>query len=291
MDLIKAEIFKKEADSIISKLFYFGGNRYEDAVDKYIKAGKIYKILKKYDLAVECMIKESNCHRKLKNDFDEYATYYEIASTYSNFDKQQSLFYYNKAISYYIENGKYEKLAKIHNEVATIYESFGNNELCSENLLKAGDYLFDGDQKTSSVKYYEKLADIYIILEKYSDSILILEKILDIFRNRHSYLLTKYIFKILVCYMTIFTKENNINGFENKLNSIINNYIAFRNSEEHTLLLSLIIAFKNNNKNDYSKLLKDYDYLKNLDSYYVKLFREIKNNLINEYVDNNIDFT
>ena len=55
MSLVRAEYLQKNADKILNRYIYLFGNRYIDAQETYRIAANIYKVHKKYDLAIYCL--------------------------------------------------------------------------------------------------------------------------------------------------------------------------------------------------------------------------------------------
>lgn len=284
LNIKKAEILKKEADTIYSKLFYFG-NRYEDASEKYNKAAKIYKISKDYSKCCECLKKELECYERSNEKFSKISVLDELANVYHHIDKKESIKYYEKLIDCYVEQGKYERLSKIYGQMALIYEEENDYETCAHYLKKAGDMLYDDNQRISSVNHYDKLINVYIELNKYNEAMEIINNIMTIYQNQPTYFQVKYLFKLAVCKMLMYSKENQMDNFNEEINNITNNCVYFDNSIEHKLLESLTQSYLNRDVNEFTKLLKDYDFYKKLDDSYIKLFAEIKKNLMNNNQD------
>ena len=289
----RADILKHEADSIMGKIFYFRSNRYEDASNKYNAAFNLYKIKKDYRKAIECKKKELECYVKLSDKFNINQAYLEMANIYKYIDELQSFCYYEKVCEYYIENGKFDKLPKVFNDIAELYEKNNNIEKAVEYYKKAGDIYNSNNLKMSTVKCYEKLTDMYLLLSKYENGVETLNDILSLMNDQGTFFSIKYIFKLLVCYMALYSKENLMENYKSKISFILDNYIIFDNSVEHKLLIELTDAFISDNIDKYSKLLQNYDSYKKLDDIYVKLFTDIKNNLMdkNTKYGNYIDLT
>lgn len=279
MDLKRAENLKNEADKIIKKFIYIGSNRYEDASEKYNAASNIYKAKKEYQNAIQCMNNELGCYIKLNDAIKINQIHINLGNIYKNLDKEKSLYYFSKVEKYYDEIGKFEKLVKIYGEMASIYEDINNYEKAVEYFKKASEILQFENQKLAAVRYYEKIVDIYILTSKYSDAAQTLQNIIELMCDQKSYFSTKYIFKYLVCQMVLHSQSNEMEYYTKELDKVTNVHTIFNNSSEQILLQSLQRAYVNNNNNEYSRLLKEYDYYKKLDHVVVKLFLDIKKEL------------
>ncbi|PIK56296.1 putative alpha-soluble NSF attachment protein [Apostichopus japonicus] len=254
--MAEAEKKLKSSQSFLGSMFG-GAQKQEEACELYERAANQFKMAKKWNGKIQidyagntllncyiCVSREcilSVCLHTPDTAGQTPGSYnMDAATSYRKDDQEKAISCLQRAIEIYIDMGKFTQAAKHHMSIAEIYET---------NLV-------DLDK---AVEHYEKAADYY----KGEES------------NRYSAAVTIaaicFRFQAALCHMCVDNQNAQIaiSKYEDK-------FPAFSDSREYKLLQKLVAAGEEQNADDFTDAVKQYDSISRLDNWYTTILLRIK---------------
>ncbi|KAL0486584.1 alpha-soluble NSF attachment protein [Acrasis kona] len=223
------------------------------------------------------------CHLKLESRFDAAQSYLDAAQNYLKVSKKDTITSLECAINEFSDMGKLDKVGKIEQQLAELYEDEGSEE---GNLEKAiqhyerAEHLYDSENmKSASNTCMQKAAHINAMVGNY-------EKALGSFeqsaRNALDDKLLKYgakdsFFKAGLCGLCkMDNADEDLPEFKEKFESYKEEDVMFEDSYECKLVDKLIIAIEGKNVKAFQMAIKEYDNIKRLDNWKTQILLKIK---------------
>ena len=156
----EAEAALKKGGGLFGALFGGGQERYEDAADKLQKAGHAYKAAKNWPSAAATYVKAADCFKKAKNDGDTANCFIEAARCYikAGDSSTASSLLENEALPRMVDAGRLSQAAKLHQEVAEMYEEGEMFAEAMDNFQKAADFFMAENAASTAAKCSGKIA-------------------------------------------------------------------------------------------------------------------------------------
>ena len=156
----EAEASLKKGGGLFGALFGGGQERYEDAADKLQKAGHAYKASKNWPSAAATYVKAADCFKKAKSDGDTANCFIEAARCYikAGDSTTASSLLENEALPRMVDAGRLSQAAKLHQEVAEMYEEGEMFAEAMDNFQKAADFFMAENAASTAAKCSGKIA-------------------------------------------------------------------------------------------------------------------------------------
>lgn len=261
----------------------FGGSsKVEDAVDCYTRAANMFKMAKKWSQAGAAFCEAANLHAKGGSRHDAATNYVDAATCYKKSDPNESVNCLMKAIEIYTDMGRFTLAAKHHQTIAEVYETEAADlEKAVQHYEQAADY-FKGEESNSSAnKCMLKVAQYAAQLENYDKAIKIYEQVASssLESSLLKYSAKEYFFRAALCHLCV-----DVLNAQHAMERYVELYPAFQDSREYKLLKVLIEHMEEQNVDEFTEAVKDYDSISRLDQWYTTILLRIK-----KQVDDNPD--
>ncbi|XP_059159187.1 alpha-soluble NSF attachment protein-like [Physella acuta] len=278
--IAEAESKLKSAKGLFSSLFGGGSSKQEEACELYVRAANAFKMAKKWPQAGKAF--EEAAHLQLAmGSKHEGATYYvDAGNCYRKGDPNAAVSAIHKAIEIYTDMGRFNIAAKHHITVAEIYESeLVDTEKSMQNYEQAADYYKGEESNSSANKCLLKVAQFSAILEKYEKAIEIYEQVATSCMDNSllKYSAKDHFFRASICHMCMDT-ENAVLAVK-KYEEM---FPAFGDSRECKLVKKLLETIKEENVDQFTSALQEYDSISRLDPFITNLLLKVKKQLNSE---------
>ncbi|KAN0012653.1 hypothetical protein ACTFIV_004217 [Dictyostelium citrinum] len=284
-DEAKAKEFLDAADKRLRggnffKMFGGGSSRYDDAASDYTKAANLFKMSKKWDQAGAAFQKAAECFLKGSSKHDAASSYVLAAGCYKKGNVIDAITCLKAAIEYYTDEGRFAISAKHQKEIAELYEAEGDFDQAIASYQIASDY-FDGENSTvSSHQCLLKIALFSAQLERYEKSIEIYEQVAaaSLDNNLTQWGCKEYFLRACLCYLA----ADDVVGAERALQRYKDMQASFNSTRECRLLDGIIQACRNNNVEDFTNEVAEFNSISPLDSWKTSILLRIKNTINRE---------
>lgn len=128
----------KQNTGFFGRLFSSKESRLEECLDLYEKAAGIYKLNKKWEEAAKLYEKCAQIQLDIKGEPTQY--YIDAAHCYSFVDSLKLIENLKRAVSSYVNQGRFQLAGRIQKKVSEKLEEDLNYDGAAEAYKKAGDY-------------------------------------------------------------------------------------------------------------------------------------------------------
>ena len=134
---LQAEAELKKGGGLFGGLFGGGTERFENAAEKFQRAGHAYKASKNWAGAAATYVKAADAFKKAKSDGDVANCYIEGARCYikAGDSKTATDLIENEALPRMVDAGRLSQAAKLHEEVAGMLEEADSEFEIYESIL------------------------------------------------------------------------------------------------------------------------------------------------------------
>ena len=274
----KADEEMKNGNINLTKCRFFG-NKYEDAIENYQRAGNLYKIAKDWKKAGIAFIKASDCYKHLKYNFDVANSLIEAAKCYEKFNTEETVKLISMAVTYYMEDGKIMFAAGKEKWIAEIYENDENIEKAVEHYLRSIE-LYELENSMTGNNCKLKVGLYLAQLERYKESIIIYEELAEIYlkNNMLKWSVKDIFFRAGICCLCM----NDYIFMVKSIQKYKDMDISFSNQKECLFLEQLLECYDKNDSELFSQIVREYDNILKLDTWKINLLLRIKNNMDNK---------
>ncbi|KAL9644155.1 hypothetical protein ABK040_005619 [Willaertia magna] len=287
--LNRANDLVKQAEKILSSFFYLKGDRTEDALECYRKAGNMYKMAKAWREAGDTFKKMIPLVSKSGSIYEAATTYIDASNCYRQATlREEAGECIREAISLFTESGKFATAAKYEKEVAELCEKDEDYETALIHYKAAADFYEGENQKSSANQCIVKLAHICANLDKFDDAIEYFERAASaaVDDKLLKWGAKEYLFKAMICFLakmeTGDSEEDavaDVTEARNKLEEYKEMDIHFVDSLECNLLTKVIDAIEKRDVKGFTIALRDHDKVQKLDNWKTTLFLKIKDKI------------
>jgi len=270
-----AEILYQKAEKKLKTWWGSKSENYQDAAELFEKSAILYKIAKNMEDAADAYIRASECLRA-ESPWEASSKLVAGAGCYKNFSPQKALIAYRKAVTYCLEDGKFQQAAKLVMEIAEIYEKetmfmeaietyreaaglykTENATFLEQNcLLKAADYM-----SSKSIGLYSEAITIWE-----NASLISLDNSSLTFRSK------EYLFKAALCR---FASGDYVASLRTLKNYEEQN-VSFAASRECQFLGDVLHAVETYDVDYFTKAVVEYDSITPLKPWYTEILLTIK---------------
>ena len=208
----KGDNFRREAESaelsvntsFMANVFGLGKQeKFEDAAEKYIKAGNSYKLDNKWLQAADMFKKAAKCHEKADCGNDALNDLVNAANALKKISPREAIPVFLQVVDKYNENGRFGQSAKITQEIADVYEADGNIAEASVYFTKAAELYTNENKPLSAQPCYIKVATMHAKQFQYIQAAEIFERIgRECMQSKLGAFSAKgHFFQALLCYL------------------------------------------------------------------------------------------
>jgi len=274
----KARALVAKAEKKLASWSFFGGNKYEDAVELLEKAANNFKLAKCWKDAGETFEKLADCHSKLESAHEVASSYVDAANAYKKVSLPDAITALDKASVAFTDMGRLGMAAKNLRDIGDIHEQQGEKEQAVEYHTQAAD-LFSGEESSSEAnKCRLKAAHLSAELGRYKVAFDTFEAVslasMDNNLLRYSakgYLLNAGLCRL--CHDDIVSVRNAIERYEDMDPS-------FSGCREQKLLADVADAVDEGDVPKFTQVIGDYDRMSRLDPWKTSLLLVVKKKLM-----------
>ncbi|XP_055385793.1 alpha-soluble NSF attachment protein-like [Condylostylus longicornis] len=251
-----------------------GGNKVDEAIECYQRAGNMFKMSKNWNKAGQAFCEAANLHSRVGSRHDAATMYVDAANCFKKTDVDGAANCLIKAIEIYTDMGRFTMAAKHHQTIAEMYESDENTlPKAIQQYEQAADY-FKGEESNSSAnKCMLKVAQYAAQMEDYDKAIQIYEQVAT--SSLESSLLKhcakEYFFRAALCHLSV-----DLLNAQHALEKYAQQYPAFQDSRECKLVKKLCEHLEEQDIEGFTETVKDYDSISRLDQWYTTILLRIK---------------
>jgi hypothetical protein len=276
----------KNGDKILCSFSLFRNKekKLDKAMEFYKKALK--KFFRNKDFLNYAILSEkiADEYLKINNDINALTNYKNAQNYYLDIDINKFInITINKIIPLYIENNNLINIGKSYYKLAQLYKDNIHIPEISDYFKKAITYL-EIEKSHELLSCHIDFTFYLIDCNNIDNAIYILEEIINQMCKSNMLLLrvNVYVFLFLLCIMT----KNDIVFLKQKFNKYCEISYKFINYPGHKFIELLIETYENNDINNFTDLIYEYDKTYKLRPREVKLLVIVKNNLkLNNGID------
>lgn len=269
---------EKKLKPRLSNLFKTRGEQLEEAEEFYVKAGNIYRMNKYYNEATNAYSLASECSLEAGNRYDASISLLNIAKMIHTEKPEESIEYYLQAIELFIDEGRFNIVAKYQMIVAEQYEKINDLDKAISSYELAIDYFSSEHNNANKNKCLRKIGDISTHLGKYEYAI---KKYEEIIRNSLDNNLLKWGTKELyVCATICHLANGDTVSAKLALDKYCNWDPSFNSTMELQFLSTICTAIDNYDTDMFVDAIIKYDSLGKLDNMTTSLLLKIKKQIV-----------
>ncbi|KAL8590076.1 hypothetical protein ACOMHN_034307 [Nucella lapillus] len=273
----EAEKKSKTTKGFFGSMFSGGSSKQEDAAELYVRAANAFKMAKKWSMAGEAFCKAAELQLVLGSKHEAATHYVDAGNCFRKGDANEAVSCIQRAIEIYTDMGRFSIAAKHHISVAEIYETeLADMEKAVKNYEQAADYYKGEESNSSANKCLTKVAEYSAQLENYEKAIDIYEQ-LGMFAMDNSllkYSAKDHFFKACVCHMCVdlINAQLSVQKYEEM-------FPAFSESRECKLIKNLLKDCEEENMDDFTEHLREFDSISRLDKNVTSMLLKVKKQL------------
>lgn len=267
----------KSARGFLSSLFG-SETKLEDACAKYVRAGNLFKMSKKWPLAGSAFLKSADLNVELRNKHEAATNLVDGANCYKKCEPDSAVSAFTRAIDIYTDMGRFTTAAKHHINIAELFETETINiEKAIHHYEKAAEYYDGEDSRSSANKCYLKVALHSAQLEEYTRAIELFDKVAmnSIESPLLKYSAKEHMFKAILCH---FCLGGSINARQ-AMDKYQDISPAFEDSREFKLVNKLLEAYDQNSADAFAESITDYDRITRIDEWLTTILLHIKKSI------------
>lgn len=264
--------------------FFDKEKKYSDAAELFKKAANKFKIERNMEKAVESHSKTAELHLKLNEQYEAASEYVSIYKLCYHEDPMRASDFLEKAVTIYLNDGKFGTAANHLVSIAEIHEENNDYVKSIDYYQRAAD-IFQIENNTSRAnKCLLKIADqCSIHSDNYAKSIDIYESVAKSFLKNN--LLKWGVTDIYVKAGLLYLCNTDLIRCREQIKFYCDSYPNFSSSREHDLLVSVANAYGNYDIDSFMQTIYEYDKIKRLDDWKVKILNKIKKSIARSSVN------
>jgi len=273
----KALALVEKAEKKLASWSLFGGNKYEDAAELFIKAANLFKVSKEWDEAGAAFEQTARCHLKLSSPHEAATAYTDAANCYKKTNSQQAILLYKEAASVQIDLGRFTTAAKLQKEIAELYEAENDISAAMEAFQTAADY-YSGEESTSAANQcLLKVAGFAATTLDYKKAIEIYEQVaIGALENTLlKWSVKDYLLRAGICQLATGEMGNAVQALD-RYNSLD---VSFASTREGIFLAEITRACEDVDAEAFTDKVREYDEVSRLDPQKTSLLLEVKNKI------------
>ena len=272
------EANKKLGPWVLGGLFT-SSSKTEEGLSMLARAANLFKMAKSWTEAGNTFSKIGSHHAWRRNKHEAATSFVAAANCYRKNDATQAISSLQKAVDIYLDMGRFVVVAKTHQTIAEIYETQSEIEKAMKHYELAADFFKGEDSNSSAKKCMVKVAEFSAQSEKYETAIGIYEQVG--YEALESPLLKygakDYLFRSSICHLAV-----DVINARNAVNKYIDHYPAFEETREAKLVLTLCRHTEQQDVDQFSKALSQYQAVSSLDAWFLNILRKVMEQIPDE---------
>jgi len=269
----KAAQLQTEAENLAKKFDWFGMNReqnQEQAAETFIKAGSQWKLTKHFQRAGDCFKRAAECLMAVGNQVEANSQWKEAGKCYRHFDSTLAIDAYKNAIQYFLDEGKFNQAARLHEEIAEMLNEDGSYPESIQQYEKAIEFYESEHDETSANKRILIVAHMYGKIKQYDQAVQLFEKAarFNADNNLLRWNVKTILFKAMLCQLNN-AAEHNDSKLWNQMPAVLEKYRdssdLFGQSREYMLCASLVDTVPACELEKYKTAVTQYDNIVHLE--------------------------
>ncbi|KAI5705233.1 hypothetical protein M8J75_013199 [Diaphorina citri] len=249
-----AEAEKKISSS--SKGFFSqftGGNKTDEAIDLYVRAGNLFKLGKKWNDGGNAFLQAGTLHLKNNNKHDAGLCFVDAANCYKKSNPAEAIKAIERAVEIHTDMGRFIMVAKHHENIAEIYEKeLEDQEKAIDHYQHAADCYAGEENKSSANKCLIKIANYSALTDHLDKAIKLYEQLGKA------------------------ATENSLMKYNSKEYFFKAGLSITSDTREYKFLLKLIESLEEEDSDAFSETVKEFDSISRLDQWYTTMLLKIK---------------
>lgn len=276
----EAEKKLKSSGSIFSSVFGSGASKQDEAAELFQKAGNSFKMAKNWSAAGRAFTQAAEIQLKQNTKHEAANMYNEAANSYKKATPDEAVQCLLKSCDIYIDMGRLVMAAKQYQTIAELYETDVVDPVNAVAYYEKSADLFKTEENNAAAnKCLLKVAQFAAQTEKYARAIEIYEQIgtASIENPLLKYGARDHFFRAGLCHLCV--DYLNCQQALARYDSIL---AAFADSREATFLKDLVTAVDENNLDNFTNAVKEYDSMSRLDTWCTTLLLRVKKSIDEE---------
>ncbi|KAL1514194.1 hypothetical protein ABEB36_003488 [Hypothenemus hampei] len=275
---LRNEAAKKLNPNGFFKSLFGGGNRTEEAIEYYTRAGNLFKMTKNWLQAGEAFADAADLNCKREDFLEAAINYYEAANCFKKCNVTKSIEYYLKSIKYYSQIGRFSTVAKVHQTIAELMEDERDLQGAILHYEEAAELFHTENHRAMANKCLQKVAEFAALEGKYQKAIKLFQDIacFDLSSSLLQYNAKEYLFRAAICHLC-----NDLEVVESVINRYNEIYPLFKDSKECHLILCLLNCIDQKDLEGYANAIRTYDATSKLTMWHVTMLLRAKNSIEN----------
>ncbi|XP_030768367.1 alpha-soluble NSF attachment protein-like [Sitophilus oryzae] len=271
---LRQEAAKKLNPSGFFKTLFGNGNKPEEAIEYYTRAGNLFKMAKNWVQAGIVFVDAAELNCKVEDYLEAAINYSEAGNCFKKCDLSKAIENYMKAIKLYSEMGKFLTAAKLHQSIAEVMEDDRDMTGAIVHYEKAADLFRDENHHSMANRCMQKVAEFSSLEGKYQKAIKIFQDIacFDLSSSLIQYNAREYLFRAAICHLC-----NDPDIVETIINRYCDMSIQFKDSKECQLILCLLDCIELKDVEGYANTIRMYDAASKLSMWHVTMLLRAKN--------------
>lgn len=273
-----------EAESSLKKggvfgnLFGVSDERYQDAGEKFTRAGNAFKAAKAWASAARAYQKSAESFVKGKSDSDASSSYIECARCYIKAGDSRSgtEILETHALPRIIDSGRLSQAAKLHQEVGKMFEDEGQYDQAVHHYQSAADYFNAENSPSSAQKCLAQVGHLAAQLDPpdYGKASATFEQVGQdcLSSNLLKFSAKGYFFNAVICTLA----RGDVVAADMQLSKFREQDYTFEGCREHKLLTDVIQAFQDGNDEAFTDSIYNFDQISKLDPWRTTILLKIK---------------
>jgi alpha-soluble NSF attachment protein len=248
----RAQECAAKAQKLLKKSFFHSAD-HQGAADMYEKAANLYKLDKAWEKAGEMLEKMAECQQEMGSTFSAGRQYQAAAMAYKNGGSDKVADAWNKAISLYVEDGKFSQAGKAKKELAEVQEAAGDITAAYDSLTAAIDFLETAHEPVAASQLKSKAAHLAVDCGEFQTASDLFESV-----ARNVTIATSAVepfFKAALCHLV----AGDAVASGKCLQQYASASMEFARSEEFTLVDELVQALETSDLEAFQNAIKKYD--------------------------------
>jgi len=279
----KGDGYVRQAEKKLGGISFFGGNKYDEAMDLYESAATQYKIAKNWDKAGDAYLAAAEGGQKGKDESRATEFYTNAGQMYRKTNPAEAFRVYSLAAEMHMNQNHFSTAAKLYKSIGEICEEDHDAERAQDAFKKAADCYSAEDQNTSKCQMLLKVAHFASQQEDFKQAIEIYEEVAnDYLKKPLTQGMCKEIyFKSLLIQMLLAAKAKTPLSTYAELDAVVDkyksNYPAFEDTREAKLVDAIIDGMKDEDVQKMQDAIVDFDSIITLKDWEAGILIQIKN--------------
>lgn len=249
----------------------------EDAIELYQKAGNLFKLCKNWSQAGSAFKLAADLNHDQHQHMEAAQNLTSAAKCYEKFNIKIAVNFLLTAIDIYLDLGRFLMAAKLHNQIADVYDDHLDFGKAVEHYEQAADFYKAQESHVAANKCQLKMAQhLSAELSDFAKAGDLFEAIAyhDLGTPILRYNVKENFFKAILCFLCldVLTAKQKVVGY-------LERYPGFSDSREYRLLQKLISCIEQEDEDDFAENVAQFDAISKLEKWHIKIFSKIKKNI------------